>query len=45
MSKEMMYLYRVKTFKSGKIGFEQIDEDDIFCLCLETKSNYNVGLN
>ena len=30
MSNDINYIYRVKSFKNGKFGFEQIEEDDSF---------------
>ena len=37
MSNDINYIYRVKTFKNGKFGFEQIEEDDSFLPLCEDK--------
>ena len=37
MSNDMNYIYRVKSFKNGKFGFEQIEEDDSFLPLCEDK--------
>ena len=37
MSNELTYTYWVKTSKSGKVGFEHIDEDDIILPLFENK--------
>ena len=37
MSNDINYIYRVKSFKNGKFGFEQIEEDDSFLPLCEDK--------
>ena len=37
MSNDINYIYRVKSFKNGKFGFEQIEEDDSFLPVCEDK--------
>ena len=37
MSNDINYIYRVKTFKNGKFGFEQIEDDDSFLPLCEDK--------